>query len=81
MNQNIVKTSRTDLNIFPESDPLCTSSDDCKILSYVFPTAITIHLLYLTLWYSLQDLPCRSGSQTMENVISIKCSSTLSMMN
>lgn len=52
MNESKHRTSRTNLKMFPESDSLCTSSDYCKILLYIFPTA-TIHLLYLSQLYSL----------------------------
>lgn len=47
MNHNTVGTSRTDLKMFPESNPVCTSCDYQKIIFYIFPIAVIVHVLCL----------------------------------
>ena len=52
MNESKHPTSRTDLKMFPEADPFCTSSEEQnKTLCSIFPIALIIYPFYLTQLY------------------------------
>lgn len=76
MNESeLVRTTRTDLNIVPESDPLCTSSVT-KILSYIFQRNNNPSFIFDSMLFTIRPSLWIWISRNV-SVISIKCFNTV----